>query len=233
MQLGEMDGDEDTMSDDEGEEEQPQKSAPSALPSIVEPLLALIHPAPLSFPPTAGAASPHPPTTSALSAIHICALECLNNVFLSLATPARLQSQGFASDADREAGPRIWERVWRALEVVGTDVDGPGQERRRDMWQIAVGVLWGVSLLWKGILVSRFAADVLGAHGSDEERPRQIPQEAQVGVLIQLCTAAPDASVKVKCIGTLECLAQHPEAIDGNRVRASLLSIPPCCVIAV
>lgn len=200
--IDEMDGDEDAMSDDEGATELPQKSAPSALPSIVEPLLALIHPAPLSFPPTAGAASPHPPTTSALSAIHICALECMNNVFLSLATPARLQSQGFASDADREAGPKIWERVWRALEAVGTNVDGPGQERRRDMWQIAVGVLWGVSLLWKGTL---------------------IPQEAQVHVLIQLCTAASDASVKVKCVGTLECLAQHPEAIDGNRMISQFL----------
>ena len=148
-----MDDDEDAMSDDE-EAEQPQKSTPSALPSIVEPLLALIHPTLLSFPPTAGAASPHPPTTSALSAIHICALECLNNIFMSLATPARLQSQGFESDADREAGPKIWEQLWQALEAVGTDIDGPGQERRRDMWQIAVGVLWGVSILWKGTLVS-------------------------------------------------------------------------------
>lgn len=153
----EMDEDEDAMSDDddEGEVEQPRKPTPSALPTIVEPLLALIQPTPLSFPPTSGGASPHPPTTSALSAIHICALECLNNIFLSLATPARLQSQGFASDADREAGPRIWAQVWRALGDVGTDVDGSGQERRREVWQIAAGVLWGVAILWKGTLVSR------------------------------------------------------------------------------
>ena len=133
---------------------QPQKaSAPSALPSIVEPLLTLIQPTPLSFPPTAGSASPHPPTTSALSAIHISAFECLNNIFLSLASPAQLQTRGFASDADREAGPKVWDAVWRALGAVGTDVDSPGQERRRDAWQIGVGVLWGVAILWKGVLV--------------------------------------------------------------------------------
>ena len=150
--------DEDDASDEEGAEveSQPKKpaSAPSALPSIVEPLLALIQPTALSFPPSAGGVSPHPPTTSALSAIHITALECLNNIFLSLATPAQLEARGFASDADKDAGPKIWQEIWKALGAVGTDVDGPGQERRREMWQIGVGVLWGVSILWKGILVS-------------------------------------------------------------------------------
>ena len=154
LSTDDMDEDEDAMSDDESEVEQPRKTSPSALPSIVEPLLALIQPTPLSFPPTSGGASSHPPTTSALSAVHICALECLNNIFLSLATPARLQSQGFASDADREVGPKLWEHLWRALGAVGTDVDGPGQERRREVWQTAAGVLWGAAILWKGVLVS-------------------------------------------------------------------------------
>ncbi|GJE89540.1 fungal symportin 1-like domain-containing protein [Phanerochaete sordida] len=199
------DGDDEAEGSDEEADIEPQpqrNAAPSALPTIVEPLLALIQPTPLSFPPTAGAASPHPPTTSALSAIHICALECLNNIFLSLATPAQLQGRGFASDADREAGPKIWDAVWRALAAVGTDVDGPGQERRRDVWQIGVGVLWGIAILWKGILV---------------------PQVEQVNVLVQLCTAASDPAVKVKCIGTLECLAQHPQSIDGNRMISQFL----------
>ena len=151
-----MDEDEAEASDDDGVDMEPQakRTAPSALPSIVEPLLGLIQPTSLSFPPAAGGVSPHPPTTSALSAIHICALECLNNIFLSLATPAQLETRGFASEADREAGPKIWQEVWKVLGAVGTDVDGPGQERRREMWQIGVGVLWGVSILWKGILVS-------------------------------------------------------------------------------
>lgn len=156
-----MDEDDAEASDADDEPAQPPKTAPSALPSIVEPLLALAQPTPLSFPPATGQPSPHPPTTSALSALHICALECLNNVFLSLATPARLQSQGFASDADRAAGPHIWNALWGALGAVGTsDVDAPGQERRRDVWEIAVGVLWGVAILWKGILVSSSTAAI-------------------------------------------------------------------------
>ncbi|EKM61546.1 uncharacterized protein PHACADRAFT_135300 [Phanerochaete carnosa HHB-10118-sp] len=205
--LDEMDEDGDDEAENTDEEvemeTQPQKAAaPSALPSIIEPLLALTQLTPLSFPPTAGAASPHPPTTSALSAIHTCALECLNNIFLSLASPAQLQTRGFTSDADREAGPKIWDAVWRALSAVGTDVESAGQERRRDMWYIGVGVLWGVAILWKGILV---------------------PQVEQANVLIQLCAAASDPAVKVKCIGTLECLAQHPESIDGNRMISQFL----------
>lgn len=47
----------------------------------------------------------------------------------------------------------------------------------------------------------------------------QVPQAEQVNTLMQLCTAATDANVQIKCIGTLECLAQHAESIDGNRVR--------------
>ena len=222
------DGDDDAAEGAGGGEEvdmdpSPQKPAPpSALPATVAPLLALIQPTPLSFPPTAGAPSPHPPTTSALSALHICALECLNNVFLSLATPARLESRGFASDADSAAGPGIWDAVWRALAAVGTDVDGPGQERRREVWQTAVGVLWGVAILWKGILVRRpTLVRPRSAQPADTHPILQVPQVEQVNVLIQLYTAASEPAVQVKCIGTLECLAQHPASIDGNRVSAA------------
>lgn len=38
-------------------------------------------------------------------------------------------------------------------------------------------------------------------------------------VLIQLCDASSDPKIRVRCIGTLECLAQYPESIEGNRVR--------------
>lgn len=51
----------------------------------------------------------------------------------------------------------VWRQVWAALEAVGTDVDGPGQERRREFWEVAVGVLWGVAVVWKGVLVSVFS----------------------------------------------------------------------------
>jgi hypothetical protein len=116
------------------------------LSTLVQPLLTLIHPTSLSFPPFASA-SPHPPTTSALSAIHVCAFECLNNIFLSIGA-----SPDPAVAADREAGRKVWDEVWRALGVVGIEF-GPGQERRQEIWENAVGVLWGIGNIWKGSLV--------------------------------------------------------------------------------
>jgi hypothetical protein len=118
----------------------------SLLPHFVPALLALIHPNALSFPPLA-APSLHPPTTSALSAIHIGAMECLNNIFLSLAT-----SPNPTVAADKEAGIKIWNELWAALNIVGTD-GGLGQEKRKQIWEVAVGVLWGVGTVWKGSVV--------------------------------------------------------------------------------
>lgn len=168
--------------------------------TLVAPLLALVQPTPLSFPPL-DRPSPHPPTTSALSAIHVNALECLNNVFLSL-RGARLD----ALRADPASGKRVWDTVWQALGAVGTNVENSGQEQRWAMWEIGVGVLWGIGEVWKGLLAS---------------------DEAHVKVLMELCNATTDESVKVKCIGTLECLAQYPESVDGNRVSETS---PDTCI---
>ncbi|RDB28844.1 hypothetical protein Hypma_015922 [Hypsizygus marmoreus] len=200
------DEDEDLVIVDEADvdmqEDAPQTNGPttSFLPALVSPLLALIQPTTLSFPPLA-APSPHPPTTSALSAIHISALECLNNVFLSLTT-----TPNPSVSADHASGRKVWDDIWAALSVVGTET-GLGQERRQEMWEVAVGVLWGIGNVWKGSLV---------------------PKEEQVKVLIQLCDATSDPRIRVKCIGTLECLAQHPDSIEGNNMISQyLLSILP------
>lgn len=120
---------------------------PTFIPALVHPLLALIQPSALSFPPLASP-SPHPPITSALSAVHTSALECLNNVFLSLASSRR---PDISSNAP--SGMSFWNDVWSALAVVGTQT-GLGQERRQEMWEKAIGVLWGIGNVWKGSLVS-------------------------------------------------------------------------------
>lgn len=174
------------------------EKSPSYLSPLVEPLLHLIQPTSLSFPPklaTGGGPSPHPPTTSVLSAIHVCALECLNNLFLSLATSGHPVNA--ASDA--AAGQTIWDAVWRALESTGTDTSGPGQERRRDVWDMSVGVLWGVGSVWRGALT---------------------PREEHVTLLTQFCEASSDDVVRVKCVGALQSLAEHPTSIEINRVIA-------------
>jgi hypothetical protein len=165
-------------------------SSASFLPSLVQPLLALIHPTPLSFPPN-GSLSLHPPTTSAISAIHICALECLNNIFLSLSV-----SQNPAVASDKDSGRKVWDEIWSALNAVGTQAD-PGQEQKQEIWEVAIGIMWGIGKIWKGTLV---------------------PQEEQIKLLVHLCDASSDPRFRVKCIGTLECLAQHPQSIQLNAV---------------
>ena len=56
---------------------------------------------------------------------------------------------------DIDAGKRVWNACWDVLKAVGTEF-GPGQERRKDVWEVAVGVLWGVGNIWRGMLVSLF-----------------------------------------------------------------------------
>ncbi|KAF9074932.1 ARM repeat-containing protein [Rhodocollybia butyracea] len=176
------------------------KAGVTLLPSLVPSLLSLIQPTSLSFPPLA-APSPHPPTTSVLSAIHIGAMECLNNIFLALAT-----SPNPSISADIEAGRKVWNEVWSSLGVVGTEL-GLGQEKRLQMWEIGVGVLWGVAVVWKGVLS---------------------PTEEQIQVLIRFCDSTSDEATKVKCIGALECLAQDPQSISSNQIIANyLISLLP------
>ncbi|KAH9854273.1 ARM repeat-containing protein [Lenzites betulinus] len=178
---------------------------PAFFTTLVAPLLKFVHPTALSFPPL-GAPSPHPPTTSALGAIHISALECLNNIFLSMATSSRGRPSSLGLDA--ASGRTVFDAVWNALRLVGTEITGAGQERRREMWDIGVGVLWGVGTLFKGALA---------------------PTEEQIQVLSQFNNSTPDAQVKVKTIGALECLAQHPDSVDANRIISSyfLSLLPP------
>ncbi|KAL0581074.1 hypothetical protein V5O48_000967 [Marasmius crinis-equi] len=167
----------------------------SVLPSLVPSLLNLTYPTSLSFPPLA-APSPHPPTTSALSAIHISAMECLNNIFLSLAS-----SPSPVVQADEEGGRKVWNDVWSVLGVIGTE-SGLGQEKRQELWEVAVGVLWGVGVVYKGHLTAT---------------------QEQIQHIIDLCTSTSDEQLRVKCIGTLECLAQHPESVATNKVIADYL----------
>jgi hypothetical protein len=121
------------------------------LSPLLPPLLALIQPTLLSFPPVGGGASVHAPTTAALGSLHVCALECLHNLVLGLAT------RGASVGGDKAAGAQVWAQVWAALDAVGAPAaaPGPGQERRGEMWETAAGVLWGVAGIWKGGLVSR------------------------------------------------------------------------------
>lgn len=172
----------------------PALNTPSFLPTLLEPLLALIQPTELSF----SAPSPHPPTTSALSAIHIAAFECLSNAFFALAAaPA-------AAASDVQVGQRVWAAVWSALAGAGSPAEAAPGSARAAVWDVAVGVLWGVGTVWPGKIA---------------------PEEAQVQALVALCDARTDDAVRVKCVGALAGLAQHPHpaSLDANRAIASYL----------
>lgn len=140
-----------------------RQSTNSLLPTLTGPLISLIHPTALSFPPGPSEPSPHPPTTSALVAIHIRALECLNNLFLAVE-----QSQdddaivGSVLSLEYKHGAKtLWDGIWRALAKVGRVVsDGKifalrGLEKKTEMWEMAVGVLWGVARAGRGYLVRK------------------------------------------------------------------------------
>lgn len=189
-----------------------KRSSTALLPELVRPLLTLVQPTFLSFSPPSSP-SIHPPTTSALGAIHASAFECLNNIFLSLSA-----SPNVALVADEDAGRSVWFEIWTALSKVGLDI-APGQERKREIREIAAGVLWGVGNIWKGKIVRDPVQRT-----SPFSTITQVPIDHQTQILMNVCDSSTDVRVQVKCIGTLECLAQYPDSIEANRV---------CCVVHV
>jgi hypothetical protein len=203
---GDDNGEGEDVEETDGEEDPDDQMATDRTPSIIQsklasfgflipPLLSLIEPTRLSFPPP-GSPSIHPPTTSALGAIHLCALECLNNLFLSLATSHRS-----LTDAEKAQGTTIWNSLWTALEKVGDPRSPKVTMEQRSFWEAAIGVLWGVTIVFKGVV---------------------IPEEGQVQLLMSLSDACTgNDQMKVKLVGTLECLAQHPQSIGTNQVRPS------------
>ncbi|KAF8336322.1 ARM repeat-containing protein [Cantharellus anzutake] len=175
---------------------------PITLLSLSTPLLALIAPTPLSFPPPS-LPSLHPPTTSVLSAIHIVALECLNNLFVKV--------QGQGEESVKKGAEGVWNAVWGSLG----DVNGPGRpgltfgnpavlgtEKRGEAWLVAVGALWGLARVCRGTLV---------------------PNAEQVQILMELCDIVTEEKAKVQCIGTLGCIAQNPGSIEANKVVSQYL----------
>lgn len=186
----------------------PRDSTNNLISILTSPLVKLITPTTLSFPPAPHEPSPHPPTTAFLSSIHIRALECLNNLFLAIDENDDASQAGGLTDADRQEANVIWTAVWKALAQIGKVVtDGKfsttgGFVKKKEMWEIAMGVLWGIARIG---------------------RRHVAPDPEQIQIIMEFCDASSDDAVRVKCIGALECLAQFPNAIDGNRAIAEYL----------
>ncbi|KAG9041973.1 hypothetical protein FS837_011509 [Tulasnella sp. UAMH 9824] len=205
----EVDMDEEDNDDEVIEEEQPERisttpsnsqtNSLSLIATLTRPLLLLARPTALSFP-QSSAPPIHPPTTSALGTIHIRALECLNNLFLGINTEQGQLPEGAAKQATE-----VWKDVWSVLAAVGKQAEwtvGSGAEVRKEMWEIGVGVLWGLARIGKGEL---------------------IPDSGEVSALIEFCDWTNDEMIKVKCIGALGCLAQREDAVEANKVIGAYL----------
>jgi hypothetical protein len=168
--------------------------------SIVPGCLSFIQPTALSYPPPSQP-SPHPPTTSALAAIHIAALECLNNICLSV---AQLAPTNINPNISQQLAT-IWPNVWSMLSTIGppdySNPVGPVYHQKRKIWRISLGVLWAVARIQR-------------------ESATLVPEETICKVLVEVCSSSVEEDeVKVMCLGILECLATNPSFIAANKVR--------------
>lgn len=154
----------------------------SVLPGRLAALAALT---PLSLPP-AGEASPHPPSTAALGALHLRALEALNNLLLSCVAAV--------ANGEKLAIPaaELWAALFPVLRCDGAppaDAAVRGQEARRAIQEAALGCLWGVA---------RAAPAALSPSAAEEELLTQV-----VG-----SSMGPDA--QARAIEALAALAARP-----------------------
>ncbi|KAJ1302756.1 hypothetical protein OPQ81_003065 [Rhizoctonia solani] len=169
------------------------------LTTLTPLLLTLSTPTSMSFPPatTITTEPTHPPTTSALTAVHISALECLSNLLLSFPT----SDTGPINPAKAEIAVNSWPRAWSTLN---SSINAPSStDRRMELSVAALGVLWGLARLARGVLV---------------------PQKEQVELLVQIADSPQaDEQVQVKCVGILGSLAQNAGEIETNKVIAQYL----------
>ncbi|KAF8713751.1 ARM repeat-containing protein, partial [Rhizoctonia solani] len=172
------------------------------LTTLIPLLLSLSTPTSMSFPPSSATATittepTHLPTTSALTSVHISALECLSNLLLSFPT----SDTGPVNPATAEVAVAAWPRAWTTLTA---SINAPSTtDRRMELSVAALGVLWGLARLARGVLA---------------------PQKEQVELLIQVADSTQaDEQVQVKCVGILGSLAQNTREIEMNKAIAQYL----------
>ncbi|CAE6475962.1 unnamed protein product [Rhizoctonia solani] len=169
------------------------------LTTLTPLLLSLSTPTSMSFPPptTITTESAHPPTTSALTAVHISALECLSNLLLSFPT----SDTGPVDPETANVAVGAWPRAWSTLS---SSINAPtAMDRRMELSVAALGALWGLARLARGVLV---------------------PQKEQVELLVQIADSSQaDEQVQVKCVGILGSLAQNTGEIEMNKVIVQYL----------
>ncbi|TXT07458.1 hypothetical protein VHUM_03178 [Vanrija humicola] len=165
---------------------------------LPERLSALAQLTPMSFPPTGAQPSLHPPTTAALSTLHLRALEALNNLLLTVA--ASLAGGADPSIAALIPAAGIWATVFGIISAAGEDASAltaRGQEMRLEVLEAALGCAWGVS---------KVSADQLS------------PLAVQVQMLMDVLPALRSDAARTRALDTLAALASRPGvSVDENR----------------
>ncbi|EOR03658.1 hypothetical protein E3P92_02236 [Wallemia ichthyophaga] len=157
------------------------------------------------------ARSPHPPTTAHLSAVHLRALEALQNLLLSLARYAPSPSSP-TSDNEAQAWSELKQQLkpalsqlWNKLFELGQAIEPcemndftiKTQSARFGCIDNLVGCMLGVS-------------KVLGED--------LILQSSEIAALTSIYRSTTSDALKSKVIGTLGSLARRQDAIEDNRL---------------
>jgi hypothetical protein len=110
---------------------------------------------PLSFPPAGAQPSPHPPTTSVLSTLHLRAHEALNNLLLTVV--ASLSGDDAGKVAEAFPLQELWTGLLATVRMIASEPDvlkERGQEMRGEVLEMALGCVWGIIKLGSATLVS-------------------------------------------------------------------------------
>ncbi|WWC96818.1 hypothetical protein V866_003693 [Kwoniella sp. B9012] len=169
-------------------------------------LTALSHLTPLSFPPANNQPSPHPPTTSVLSVLHLRALEALNNLLLTTAASLPSRSVAVSPLANSVPIQQIWLDMFALIGTLGSEPDAmklKGQEMRVEVLEMALGCIWGT------VKVAPSQLDL---------------QSNNIQTLIDCTSVLRSDVAKVRVIEALSALAARENvSVDENKVIGTWL----------
>ncbi|CAB4378961.1 unnamed protein product [Rhizophagus irregularis] len=176
---------------------------------IISDLIRLSKPTSLSYPEQLGhnvipVKSVVPTITESLAMVHLRAVECMNNFFLTMVD---IVEEKWWFTKHRDAAKYTWTRlVELANQVAGKGIkvgaEDPGQKMRGTVLEALVGCLWTL------------------ARGLNGDMPLV---ENQIQSFIQCYKSTVSESMRVKLIGTLGVIAKRQNAIEDNKLIGTFI----------
>ncbi|RGB33642.1 armadillo-type protein [Rhizophagus diaphanus] len=176
---------------------------------IISDLIRLSKPTSLSYPEQLGhnvipVKSVVPTITESLAMVHLRAVECMNNFFLTMVD---IVEEKWWFTKHRDAAKYTWTRlVELANQVAGKGIkvgaEDPGQKMRGTVLEALIGCLWTL------------------ARGLNGDMPLA---ENQIQSFIQCYKSTVSESMRVKLIGTLGVIAKRQNAIEDNKLIGTFI----------